>query len=287
MLQYIELFGININLLELFNTIGSLSIAFWILFHLKEYKEVSVYSQLAQAKVAKKHDNFFTRWIFVFVEVLVFYSVISVLEIYIAPIVSKITIDETGPNFFYNIFAYPFLVAIFAIIIRVTPLKILDLLAPAICIALIFFKIACFCWGCCFGVETEKFGMYNANTERVDFPVQLVETGCAVIMLIILLVLRRKKNLKQGLLYPLFILMYCGSRFISEFWRDDYTPIVGKMTTYHFQCIVGFVEGLVLLAVVLIFGKKITEYYASKRQAILERDSLFSNEDDSEDDSEV
>ena len=283
MYQYIELFGRTINLLDLFNILGTYSIAIWLICHLKEYKEVSTYSQIAQTKIAKGRDNFFFRWIFVVVEFLIFYAIILTMETPLVRIVARITIGDSGPNFFYNIYALPFMLIIISILFRVTPLRVLDMMAPAIDIALIFFKIACFCWGCCYGVETDKFGMQNANTERVDFPVQLVETACAVVMLIILLIIRRKKDRKEGLLYPIFMLMYCGSRFVSEFWRDDYPNIFGPLKNYHIQCIVGFVEGLIFLFVVLKWGEKISAYYASRRQKLIDKVcGAPSDEDNSE-----
>ena len=269
MLQYLNLFGRSINLFNLFNSLGSYSIAVWVILNLKEYKEVSTFSQIAQTKIGKNRDNFFFRWFFVVIEFLLFYAVILIAEAPVAGVVSKITLGDTSPNFFYNIFALPFMLIIISIIFRAAPLKVLDLMAPAVCLALIFFKIACFCLGCCYGVEAEKFGIYNVCNERAEFPVQLVEAACAIIMFVILLLIRRKKNRKTGVLYPVFILMYCGSRFVSEFWRDDFPNVLGPLKGYHIQCIVGFVEGLILLFIVLKWSDKISAYYSSKRQKLI------------------
>ena len=139
-------------------------------------------------------------------------------------------------------------------------------------VALIFYKIACFCWGCCYGVEWEH-GMWNQNNGRAEFPVQLVEIACAVIMLVILLLLLHKKGRKTGILYPLFMMMYCGSRFVSEFWRDDYpfTWFGGRMTGYHIQCIVGFVLGAVFMFLTVKWGDRFTAYIDAKNQALLDK----------------
>ena len=105
----------------------------------------------------------------------------------------------------------------------------------------------------------------------MEFPIQLVELACAVIMFVIILVLKRKKDRTPGLLYPLFISMYCGSRFISEFWRADYPAVLGPLKGYHIQCLVGLIEGLVFILVVLKKGRKITEFFESKNQRFIDR----------------
>ena len=113
--------------------------------------------------------------------------------------------------------------------------------------------------------------MMNVKTGRMEFPVQLVEAACAVVMQVILMVLFKKGKQKKGVLYPLFMLMYSGSRFISEFWRDDYQPVWGRLNGYHLQLLLGFVLGAVALIVVLIWGERITAYFEAKNKAFLEK----------------
>ena len=280
MLQEIVLFGKTIKTFDIVNNFGSICLVLWLLFNLKEYKGISILSQLPGTKISNNKKKSIVDWILAFIGIALITAVIFALSTPIGNRISLLFLKESGPNFFVNIFAVPLELLLIGVAFLISPLIITDIVAPGMALALIFYKLACFCLGCCKGVESEKFGMMNHLTNHMEFPVQLVEAACAVVMFIILLVVRRKKNRKPGILYPLFILMYCGSRFISEFWRGDYSNILGPLKSYHIQCIIGFVEGLILLFVVLKFGEKITEYYASKRQEILERGALFPDEDE-------
>lgn len=184
--------------------------------------------------------------------------------------ISMLFLHAKVDDYFANIFVGPFAVLFSSLLLINSPLKTLDVAAPCMATALIFFKIACFCAGCCYGVEWSG-GLYNEDTERVELPIQLIEVACAVIMFVILMVLAKKKKRRHGTLYPLFILMYCGSRFVSEFWRDDYPDVWGPLKAYHIQCIIGFVEGAVMMAVVLIWGEKITAFFEGKSSALVKR----------------
>ncbi|MBE6741958.1 MAG: prolipoprotein diacylglyceryl transferase [Ruminococcaceae bacterium] len=282
MIQEIVLFGKTIDRFSLYpmiNNIGHIFMFLWLIINIKEYNSFSVLPNLASAKIKNQCSGRVASWAIAFVELLLMFAVMLVSAKPIANGISVVFLGAESDNYFYNIFALPLILMLIAIIFQFSPLRFTDFVAPANALVLIFYKIACYCFGCCFGVETEKFGMYNACTERVEFPVQLVEIICAVIMFIVLLVVRHKKNHKPGILFPLFMLMYCGSRFISEFWRDDYPTVLGQLKGYHIQCIVGFVEGLILLFVVLKFGERITEFYAGKRQRVLERKSAEKTEE--------
>jgi prolipoprotein diacylglyceryltransferase len=206
-----------------------------------------------------------------------------ILSGYFRRLLSIVFLHDLSANFFLNIFALPLEILIIGAILKISPLKLSDLVAPGMSFALICYKIACFCDGCCYGVATEKYGLMNQWTNRKDFPIQLVECGCAIIMFVILVILFRKKERKDGTLYPIFMLMYCASRFVSEFWRDDYPNVLGLLKSYHIQCIIGFVEGAILLFVALKWGEKISDYYATKKQELLERfRSKSSNKNDTQ-----
>ena len=272
MLKEITLLGQTIDLYFLFNTIGSLSLYIWIILNFKYYREISTFSHIPKAFIFGKKKNFFTEWIFAFIEAfIVFFVVWTPLAEFISKTLSNTFLHDQSANYLSNIIGVPICFIIFGIILLISPLKLLDLAAPSLLFALIFFKIACFCCGCCYGIPDEQHGMFNSYTNRMEFPVQLVEAACAVIMLVIILKLWRKKDRKPGILYPLFMLMYSASRFVSEFWRGDYPKVLGPLTGYHIQLIIGFVEGLILLFVVLKWGDKITEFFDKKRQSVIER----------------
>ncbi len=279
------LFGKTIELYSTLTTLGQLCIFLWIFINLKEYKEISTYSNIPEAKRKPKKSNFIFKWLFPLLEITIIFLILFALNAPITPKISSIFLGDRSDNYFYNIFVLPLGLLLFGFLCKVSPVKFMDYIAPGMSLALIVFKIACFCEGCCYGVPSDKCAMFNHITERMEFPVQLVELGCAVIMFIIILIVRRKKDRKPGILYPLFMLMYCSSRFVSEFWRGDYPDIIGPLKGYHIQCIIGFIEGLILLIFVLKNGERITETFRAKKEAVLERyryteeDDASSNED--------
>ena len=271
MFQELTLFGQTIKLYGFFNNMSYFAQFLVVLYVRNQFAEIATLPKLAKVYFNKrKNVSLIWRWGFEFL--LAFFLIAfltSISNILYEPI-TQLFLGNKDANFMPNIFIVPIIVVLLGIILLLSPLKLLDLAAPVISVALIFYKIACFCDGCCYGVEWHG-GMYNYKNERYEFPVQLVEIACAVVMFIILMLLIRKKNLRHGILYPLFMLMYCGSRFVSEFWRDDYPAIWGILKSYHIQCMIGFAEGLIFLIIVLIWGKRITDHFDAKNEAFLEK----------------
>ena len=271
MLQTIILFGRTIDLYNFFNRFALLAQFIVLIFLHKEIAGVGTLPKLANLYLnKKKRDNLFWQWFFAVLVVLIFGLVGNVVNSLLLGPLSTLFLGSPDANYFTNIFFVPITIFLLSLVMRNAPLKTTDIIAPISAMGLICYKIACFCKGCCNGVAWEH-GLMNQDTGRKEFPVQLVEIACAVIMFTILMVLIRKKKHKAGMLYPLFMLMYCGSRFISEFWRDDYPNVWGLLKGYHIQCIIGFVEGAIFLFVVLKWGDRITAYFEEKNQALLDR----------------
>ena len=266
MFQEIVLFGKTIDLGNLFNTVGQLCIIFWMIFNLKEFKEMSTLSQIPGGRIKSPKKKNIVDWVLALIEIMFIFGILFSLSTPINNIISMAFLNDTSANFFYNIFVLPLGLILAAIIFKLSPMRFTDYIAPAMSLALILYKIACFCDGCCYGVPTEKFGLINRWSGRKDFPIQLVELACAIVMFIIILIVRKKKDRKPGTLYPLFMLMYCASRFVSEFWRDDYPDVFGPLKSYHFQCIIGFVEGALLMLFALKFSDKLENYVKAKAQ---------------------
>ena len=260
----------SFELYQPITTLGQLSIIIWIIVNLKEYKAIATISNIPEAKVGENKNNFFFKWILPLLGILSIFFTLFSLNVPITPVISQLFLGDKSDNFFYNILVLPVGLILAGLLFKLSPLKFTDYIAPAISLALIIFKIACTFAGCCYGVESETFGIINhGNNERMEVPVQIIEGVCALIMFIIILLVRRKKDRTPGLLYPLFMIMYCGSRFVSEFWRGDYPDVWGPLKGYHIQCIIGFVEGLIFLAIALKWGERITEYYRLTRESIL------------------
>ena len=166
----------------------------------------------------------------------------------------------TGRNYFAVLFFVPMLLMIYFYVIKIPPLKQMDIITPAYPLALIFVKIACFCSGCCHGIEFSS-GLFNASTERYEFPVQLAEACLALILFVSLMFY--KKKLKEGTLFPLFLISYSGIRFFLEFLRGE-ENIISIFKTYHILCVIGVLAGFIELLLITKYRQKINEFYKVK-----------------------
>ena len=124
----------------------------------------------------------------------------------------------TGKNYYGLLFITPLLIVFICFLLGIDIFKQMDLITPAFPLALIVLKIACFCRGCCRGIESSS-GLYNHSSNLVEFPVQLVEAGCALFIFAILMLLRKK--IKEGTFFPLYLIIYSTMRFFSEFLRCE------------------------------------------------------------------
>lgn len=163
----------------------------------------------------------------------------------------------TGDNYFGILFTAPIFIPIICFILGSDVFKTTDLIAPAYPLALCFTKIGCFCAGCCRGIE-HSFGLLNHKTDTVEFPVQLVELFLALAIFIFMLHYRKKA--KPGTLYPTYVIIYCSTRFFSEFLRCE-NDVFWIFKTYHLLCLAGIVSGLIQLFIVLKFADKISAFF--------------------------
>ncbi len=270
MLQEITVFNRTIGLYDLMNNLAYVAHAVLFVLLLKRVKAASTLPELADAYFNKqKKKDAFHRWFYVVVQFLIMYLPYMLLSEFVGPLISRIFMHTADANFFVNIFFFPVYGVAVALLFRVAVPVFMDACALLISVSLIFFKLACFCHGCCNGIACES-PFFNRNTGRSELPVQLIEAGCALLIAVFLIVIF-KRNKKSGLLFPLFMLLYCGTRFVSEFWRDDFPAVWGPLKPYHIQCIVGFAAGAVYLAVVLLRGERITAFFDAKNKAFADK----------------
>lgn len=270
MFQSIELFGSSIKLYDLINTLGDIAMLVLAVVFLKDFVQISTLPKAISLHTGGVKKRDFPHYYILFIlEILLLKLISSVTVGPLASALSTVFLKTTDPNYFVNIIPFPFVGFLVFVLFKISPLKAFDYMAPVTCVTLIFYKIACFCEGCCYGVETEH-GLFNHNTGRTEFPVQLIEFACAAVMLTVLLILYKKKK-RPGTLYPLFMLMYSGGRFCSDFLRDDYPRILGKMTGYHIQCLIGIVLGAVFYAVAYRYGERISAFFESRDKAFLDK----------------
>jgi len=145
----------------------------------------------------------------------------------------------TGANYFGMLFFTPMLVVFVCILLRIEPLAQLDLITPAYPLALTFSKIGCFFGGCCRGIPWEQ-GFFNPISRLIEYPSQLLEAGVALLLFVFLLCCKNK--LKKGTVFPVYLMVYSGIRFFTEFTRCEPEVFLG-LKTYHILCIVGVLVG--------------------------------------------
>lgn len=161
----------------------------------------------------------------------------------------------TGANYFGLLFFIPYILLGFCMLFKIDPWKQIDLITPAFPVALSVAKIACFCAGCCRGIAC-SFGVYNSYTQVIEFPIQLLEAGVALLIFIFLLFWR--KRAKTGTVLPAYMIIYSTTRFFTEFLRGEPNVFWG-LKTYHILCIIGVIVGIVELFAIKRFGEKISK----------------------------
>ena len=176
-------------------------------------------------------------------------------------------ITETGYyNYFGGLFVFPIIWTIVSIILVANPLDNIDIITIILPVHLFFSKLACFCNGCCWGIEW-KYGLYNHHYDHpgCQVPVQAIEAFWAVLILLILLAIRNKA--KPGTLLPIYMILYSATRFCSEFLRREENVFL-IFKTYHILCVLGVVSGIILLCIVNKYRDRIDEYYYKKYEEI-------------------
>lgn len=246
MYQYLGL--TDISMYDIFTIyLSSAALLMYNLMHIREKKELlsnvskMILSKEAENKSLNTHHAVIRQAI---IEIVL----ISLYQHGLVSLLNKMTgnLLDTGVNYFGLIFVMPLLLPLLCWLIGVDPFKQIDLIAPAYPVALFFMKMGCFCAGCCRGISC-IWGMYNQVYDCVEIPVQLIEAGFAVIIFFVLLIRKRKST--QGTLLQQYMILYCISRFFSEFLRRDPNVFMG-LKMYHILCIVGVVLGTAQLLLI-------------------------------------
>ena len=133
-----------------------------------------------------------------------------------------------GGNNIVRIFVYVPLVGIpVAKLLKVDKLKMLSLLSFGPLLVHGISHFGCIFFGCCHGYPS-SFGVYNPVYQDIRFPIQPIEALGAVAIVIYLFQRAKKRNyVPDGKEYPLMLVLYGSSRFVFEFFRDNYKLFLG------------------------------------------------------------
>ena len=191
-------------------------------------------------------------------------SVESVVMVYIVTISSFNRefgeLVGTGANYFALLFTTWLFVILASTLILSNPIKQLDFTTQLLPIHIAVVRLACFFNGCCWGVPW-KYGLYNHHPSHPgnQVPVQAIEVGFA--MIIFLFLLWYRKRARPGTMFPMYMVLYSGARFVNEFFTAAYPDIIGPFNMYQILCVIGFVVGLVVFFVMRKYGEKISDAF--------------------------
>lgn len=127
------------------------------------------------------------------------------------------------------------------------PLVWLDRTVPLYLTVASALKLSCFCAGCCGGLPW-AYGLYNHQTNRCEFPIQLVEM---VAYALLLWVLSRYRS-SEGRRFALFLAVYAAFRFGVQFFRSD----MPTFSVFHWLSVAVCAVGVALW---LICGRRMDE----------------------------
>ena len=146
-----------------------------------------------------------------------------------------------GISYYGAVFFPPLFMVLLALLLRVPPLTLLDLCAPAECVMLALLKVLCLKNGCCGG----RLLFTTASGGEIYFPSQIIELLNALVLMVMLLWLIRKGTW-QGRIYPIYMLLYGITRFILNLLRDT-KPFLLGLPAGNFWSLVAIVIALIWL----------------------------------------
>lgn len=159
-----------------------------------------------------------------------------------------------GIRFFGAVLFLPILFAPIAFVTRIPLSKMLDTIAfPGMMIFAVM-KFNCYLSGCCGG----RVLWTEANGAPVCFPSQIVEGITTALLVVVLMILERKKNM-SGRIFPIAMLTYGILRFGLHLLREPEGPYILGMQAGIFWSILSIVIGATWLLV--LYYKKVDKQY--------------------------
>ena len=165
----------------------------------------------------------------------------------------------TGANYFGMLLTVMFFWIVLSVLLMANPLKILDISTMYLPVHLFFVKLSCYCAGCCWGIPW-KYGPYNYHPDHPgnQVPVQMIEAIWALLIFLFLLWYRKKA--KVGTVFPIYMILYSATRFLSEFFRHE-ENVLGPLKMYHILCLIGIAYGIFHLVFLHFYRDTINEFF--------------------------
>lgn len=128
-------------------------------------------------------------------------------------------------------------------------------------LALAIGRLGCLAAGCCYGeVTTSPLGMYLPDVYgvwAVRYPTQLMSAAVDLLIFVTLIAIERRRVPFDGFLALLFVVLFCAKRFTIGFLRETGAPLIGALTWFHLNALIGLsVAGLLIAWNLLRSGEK-------------------------------
>ncbi len=130
-------------------------------------------------------------------------------------------------------------------------LRFFDLVSPCIALAHSVGRIGCFFNGCCYGLPSDRLGIYLPALGQKLIPTQLISSVGLLIIFLILLVVRRRYGIGKGKIVGFYMLLYGLFRFGVEFLRYDLVPTYMGLRFSQWLSL-----GLVTCGIILLLWKR-------------------------------
>ena len=242
MLQELNIAGLSISLYNVFDSLAGITLLGYILFHTIPYRDlISHKKERTQRKTT----------LLAFIQLVI----ISALCYLMFKTFNRAFADwftDGNANYYGNLTAWLIVFLIVPKIFKVSSLQAMDLLSPGLPLSLFVAKLACVFHGCCSGFEMNSSFYFNQSTNRHEFPVQLVEALVAFALFFVIR-LYQKRNKIPGSVFPVYLILYSISRFITEFFRADLPNVLGSFDAYQIMSVVFLLVGGGLLYFVWIY----------------------------------
>ncbi len=138
-----------------------------------------------------------------------------------------------------------------AYFLKLPLLRLADVFAPGLVLAMFFMRLGCLFNGCDYGIATAvPWGIWLHGTLR--HPIQLYEGVAGLMFILPALIACKRKSLRAGYTFLCYLFLSSLLRFLVDFYRDEPSRIPGELLPTQFLAgalLLG--SGLILVLTVL------------------------------------